>query len=145
MNDVSMETFFAQELPKKDIPIWDRLKNKNASTAPSDALKELEPVIVKAVNSFASGDKMYMTQARMMALKAAPNYDPKKGANFSTYIYGQLMPLQRLSAQRGNLTKISENVSIQRSALRKAMRELTNELGMEPTTEQLADHTGFSI
>jgi DNA-directed RNA polymerase specialized sigma subunit len=79
-----------------------------------------------------------------MALEAAKNYRPDKGTTIETYIYGQLRPLQRLAAQRGNLTRVSENVAQQRSTVMRAIRELTADLGEEPTTEQIADKVGMS-
>ena len=52
--------------------------------------------------------------------------------------------LQRVSAQRGNLTRISENVAQQRAQVQRAIRELSADLGEEPTTDQIADKLGMS-
>lgn len=139
----TIEEFFTVPAADTSIPTWKRLQQGD-SAATSDYLTELQPTIVKAVNIYAQGDKAYSTQARIMALAAAKTYDPSKGTSISTHVMNQLRPLQRLAAQRGNLTKLSENVAQQRSAVSRAIRELTAELGDEPTTAQIADYTGFS-
>ena len=112
--------------------------------AKAELLKELEPTITKAVSAYAGGDPAYKTQARILALEAVNSYDPSKGAALSTHVYGNLRRLQRISAQRGNLTKIPENVSLERLQIQRAMREWVADTGEDPTTEQLATVTGLS-
>lgn len=117
---------------------------KGDKQASAEVLKELEPTITKAVSAYAGGDPAYRTQARILALEAAKSYDPTKGASLSTHVYGNLRRLQRLSAQRGNLTRISENSSLERLQIQRAMREWQADHGEEPTTEELSTVTGLS-
>ena len=138
-----VEKFFATAAIPDDTPAWKRIQDGDMD-ASGKFLQEMDPTITKAVNAYAAGDKIYNTQARIMAIEAAKSYDPKKGASIETYVYGQLRPLQRISAQRGNLTRISENVAQERAVVSKAIRELTADLGEEPTTEQIADRVGMS-
>lgn len=139
----TVESFFATEnIPNKD-PLWLRIQ-RGDSTAAKDYLTKLEPTIIKAINAYAAGDPLYKTQARLYALDAAKTYDPNKGASLETYVYGQLQRLRRTAAQRGNLTRISENVSQERAVVQRAIRELTADLGEDPTTEQIADRVGMS-
>ena len=138
-----VEHLFAEENKINTEEAWRRLQRGDKS-ATADFLKKIEPTVVKAVNAYAAGDPSYKTQARIYAIEAAKNYNPDKGATLDTYVYGQLRRLQRLSAQRGNLTRISENVAQERAVVQRAIRELTADLGEEPTTEQLADRVGMS-
>jgi DNA-directed RNA polymerase specialized sigma subunit len=117
---------------------------KGDKQAAGEILKELDPTIAKAISAYAGGDQAYKTQARLLALEAAKSYDPSKGANLSTHVYGNLRRLQRISAQRGNLTRIPENAALERSQIQRAMREWQADHGVEPTTEDLANVTGLS-
>lgn len=142
--NTTMESFLAQEIPQTAEASWQRIQRGDSSAA-GEFLTEMAPTITKAVNSYAAGDKIFFTKARILALDAAKSYDPSKGANISTHVFNQLKQLQRIAAQRGNLTKVSENVAQQRSVVQRAIRELTAELGDDPTAEQVADKVGMSI
>ncbi len=117
---------------------------KGDKQASAEVLKELDPTIAKAISAYAGGDQSYKTQARILALEAAKTYDPAKGASLSTHVYGNLRRLQRVAAQRGNLTKISENSALERSQIQRAIREWQADNGIEPTTEEIATVTGLS-
>ena len=122
---------------------YDRVRRGEPS-AVSAYLKELQPTMEKAVKSFAGGDTAYMTKARMIALEAVESFDESKGADIKTHVFNHLKRLQRVSAQRGNLTRMPENASLQLNVIKRAIREYEADNGIEPTTEQLADITGFS-
>jgi DNA-directed RNA polymerase specialized sigma subunit len=139
----SVESLIAESAIPNTDPEWLRVQRGDRGAA-VDYLRKMEPTIAKAINAFAAGDASYKTQARIYALDAAKSYDPSKGASIDTHVYGQLRRLQRLSAQRGNLTRVSENVSQERAVIARAIRELTADLGEEPTTEQLAERVGMS-
>ena len=139
-----VEALFAQEIGDKDAPSWQRLQQGDSAAA-SQFLKEVAPSITNAVNSYANGDKIFFTKARILALEAAKTYDPSKGANINTHVFNQLRQLQRIAAQRGNLTRVSENAAQQRSVVQRAIRELTADLGEDPTTEQVANKVGMSL
>lgn len=128
-------------LPKP--PSWERYQQGDESAA-SELLDELDDTINKAVSAYAQGDQQMKTQARILALDAVKTYDPSKGTQLSTYVYGQLQKLRRESAQRANLTKVSENTAIERNIILRQIREYQADNGVEPTTEQLASLTGLS-
>lgn len=118
---------------------------KGDSSASSELLKELQPTIDKAINSFGGADPGLKTRARIMALDAAKSFDASKGTKLSTHVYGTLQKLIRETGRRGNLTHIPENVAILRSRIKEAIDDWKAEYDEEPTVEQLADKTGISI
>lgn len=142
-NTQTVESFFAKEPIPNGVQSWELVAAGEPEGA-SRFLKDVDKTIDKAINAYASGDKSYKTQARLIALDAAKTYNPDLGASIDTHVYNQLKRLQRLSAQRGNLTRISENVAQQRAVVNRAIRELTADLGEDPTTEQIAEKTGMS-
>jgi DNA-directed RNA polymerase specialized sigma subunit len=124
-------------------PAWQRY-NRGDESAASGALKELQPTIDSAIHSFAGDDPSYRTQARILTLNAIKTYDASQKANIKTHVFNHLQRLKRLSAQRGNLTHISEEAATQRLAIERARRAWEIDNGDDPTVEELATVTGIS-
>lgn len=139
----SQRDTYSAEVVDNSTDAYKRLQQGDKSAA-SVVLKELQPTIDKAIQNYASGDSAYKTQAYILALDAAKTYDPERGASLSTHVTNNLKRLQRLSAQRGNLTKVSENASIERQQIQRATREWIADKGTDPTVEDLASVTGLS-
>lgn len=127
-----------------DKPSWQRIQEGDLG-ASSVFLQDMEKTIEKSVNNFAGNDPAYKTQARILAIDAAKTFDPTKGADIKTHVFNSLKRLQRLSAQRGNLTKVPEGVALQRLTIQRAIREYEADHGDTPTTEQIADIVGMPI
>ena len=142
-NVQTVESFFATEEMPSSVKSWELAASGDAE-GKRKFLSDIDKTIDKAINAYAGGNTGLKTQARIIALDAVKDYNPKAGASIDTYIFGQLRRLQRLSAQRGNLTRLSENVAQQRSVVARAIRELTADTGEDPTTEQIANKTGLS-
>lgn len=130
-------------VPQQTTQAWQQYQAGDKAAA-STLLKELQPTIDSAVNRYASGDKAYLTQARILALQAVKTYDPSKKTALSTHVFNNLQRLQRITAQRGNLVKVPENAALQRRVIDKARTAFEMDNGVEPTVEELADITGLS-
>lgn len=128
---------------KPETPYWKQYQEGNRAAA-LPFLTEMDKTMDQAIHQYAGGDMAYKTQARLLALQAAQSFDPTAGANIRTHVYNNLKRLQRISAQRGNLTKIPEQAASQRNAVMKARRDYEIDHGEEPTTEELATMTGIS-
>lgn len=130
-------------IPSSADPAWLRVQKGDAA-ASSEFIQSVTPTIDKCIASFANNDSSYKTQARILALEAAKTYDPEKGSNIDTHVYNHLKRLQRLSAQRSNLTKISENTSLDKLQIARAIREYQADHGTDPSTEDIANIVGMS-
>ena len=128
---------------KPEVPYWKQYQDGNRSAA-LPFLTDMDKTMDQAIYQFAGGDQAYKTQARVLALQAAQTFDPQAGTNIRTHVYNNLKRLQRISAQRGNLTKIPEQAATQRAAVMRARRDYEIDHGEEPTTEELATMTGIS-
>lgn len=84
-------------------------------------------------------------KAYKLARKAAENYNPASGVKFSTYLVNSLQKLYRLSTQYGGSVRVSEAKQFKIQKLNQAEEMLKNELGREPTLQELSDITGFNI
>lgn len=103
-----------------------------------------QPVLNKALTTYAGGDKAYMGRARKLAINAFKTFDPKRGAKLNTHLMIQLQPLRRAYTQRTAGVSVPERVQMDRMRLERAEQELTEQLGREPADTELADYTGLS-
>lgn len=108
-------------------------------------LKLLHPAIEGAVRTHVGApNPLIMGRARQMALEGLRGYDPGRG-RLTSHLYNHLQGLKRVSRQQSSILKVPERVALDRNQLQGAEDELTHELGREPTDDELADHTGFSV
>jgi DNA-directed RNA polymerase specialized sigma subunit len=118
---------------------------KNRSSENMDRLlRAASPTIGKAISSFAGGDKSYSGLAKRLAIDAFKTYDPKRGAKLNTHLFIRLKPLQREYTQRSSIFDVPERVQLERFRLEQAEQSLNDELGREPSDDELSDYLGLS-
>jgi len=83
-------------------------------------------------------------QAKLLALNAFDTYDPAKGT-LRNHLISHLSGLQRQSAKNDQIISIPERIVIDQSNLRNAEKELSDELGRDPTDIELANHSGVPL
>jgi hypothetical protein len=107
-------------------------------------LKTLDPVIDQAVKThLGTSNPLMKARARKMTLGALGTYDPQRG-RLKSHLYSQLQGLKRQHAQQRSILKVPERMMLDRRGLNLAGRELEDELGREPTDQELATRTGIS-
>ena len=128
---------------KPDYDLWKQYQNP---TANGRLLKTIEPVIQTAVKTYAGGapSPTLVSKARLMALQAMPNYDPKQ-AKLKTYLMNHLQGLRRVAARDNQILAVPEQVQLDHYHLHRAETELRDQMGRDPSTAELADHTGISM
>jgi DNA-binding CsgD family transcriptional regulator len=108
-------------------------------------LKSLQPIIDNAVKTYAGDtNPIIRSKAKKIVVDTLPGYDPS-GSKLKTYLFNQLQGLKRFSMQQGQIISVPEQVQLDYSNLSKREKELTEELGREPSTEELADASNLSL
>lgn len=110
-------------------------------------LQSLQPVLDSALRSYGGGAAASPTlrsRAKLLTLNAMQRYDPSR-AKLRTHLLTQLQGLRRVAAQEGQIIGLPERVGLALHQLKTAENELQERLGREPTTAELADHTGLSV
>jgi RNA polymerase sigma factor (sigma-70 family) len=108
--------------------------------------KALNPLIDKAVQTYAVGTPSpnVRNRARVMAIQALEKYDPSR-QKLENYLYYQLQGLRRLSAKDQEIISIPERVRLDAYKLDAIENELKDELGRQPTADELANRSGMSL
>ncbi len=121
---------------------WQKARTPDNNTR---LLKTVQPIVDTALSSYAgsSPSTTMRSRAKLMALKAMETYDPNKG-NVKTHLLSQLQSLRRAAAKENNIISIPEQVGLDFQRLNENENELRDQLGREPTDDELADATGLS-
>lgn len=108
-------------------------------------VQSIQPIVDTAVSSYAgqNASPTIKSRARLMALKALGTYDPQRG-NVKTHLLSQMQGLRRLAAKEQNIISIPEQVGLDFRRLNEAENELRDNLGRDPTDDEIADFTGLS-
>lgn len=108
-------------------------------------LKAMDPTISRAARANAGTvNPLLYGRARAMALQAVKSYDPGRGAKLQSHIFNAMQGLKRYSGQVAAGARVPERVVLDRNAMKAAANDLADELGREPTDDELAERTGFS-
>lgn len=109
-------------------------------------VKSLQPTIdsVLATNG-ATGNPQIAAQARVMVAKAIKTYDPEQGASLATWVTQQLRALSRNIRQTDNVMGVPDKMVLDSYAIYRAEKELEDELGKEPTIQEIADRAHISV
>jgi len=84
-------------------------------------------------------------EAYRIAGKAARSFDPKAGFQFSTHLPNQLKKLSRISTKFGAIARLPEKKQFELTRLNQTEQSLKDELGREPSIEELSTGAGLNI
>lgn len=109
-------------------------------------LQYIKPSIQSALHSYVPGQEAgFRVKATSLALNSLKAYTPSKGASPKTFIFTQLQRLNRLRRQRQNIIHIPQSQVYIRQLVQNKKALLTQDLGRQPSDDQLADATGMSV
>ncbi len=107
-------------------------------------IKSLQPTIDHALNAYApDASPIVKDRARLLAVKAVKGYSPTHGANLQTHVYRQLQELQRIGPKLNDPLPMPERLRRERGMLLKTIDSARNELGREPSDEEVSERIGL--
>lgn len=126
-------------------PVYQQWKTTRTPDMNTKMLATVQPVVDTALMSYAgkTTSPTLKSRARLMALKALDTYDPQKG-NIRTHLLSQMQSLRRMTAKEQNIISLPEQVGLDYQRLGESENELRDQLGRDPTDNELSDHTMLS-
>lgn len=120
----------------------DWLRDKSPENM-SKVLDALSPTINSEVTRYSGPSTLLRSKAKVLAIKAVKSFDPMSGAKLSTWVVTGLKPLSRYGIQQRDI-HVPEVAARQAAAVASATERLKDELGRDPTDDELADEMGIS-
>ena len=139
----------AQEGPKVDKlsegerAYADWLRDKSSENM-SKLLSAYAPTINSEITRYSGPQTLLRSKAKVLTVNAIKTFNPMSGTRLNSWIVTNLKPLSRYSVQQRDI-HVPEVAARQAAAVDRATNELSDELGREPTDEELADELGISV
>jgi DNA-directed RNA polymerase specialized sigma subunit len=145
IQDAFDETWGKKKKPKEWEDAYEKWRQDQSQAELQNVVKRLQPVVDSAINRYV-GQKAPPTvrqRARILTAKAVQSYDPDRGAGLNTHVYNQLRALQRMSPGISDPFAPPERFRRQQTDIKQATDKMFEELGRDPTDEEIADVTGL--
>lgn len=106
-----------------------------------------KPTIDAALRSYAGGmpGNNIRRRAELMAAKAIQSYDPQRGAKLETHLSQQLQGLRNVAATFADPMPKPRRLRRDGAQVHATKQELSDQLGREPSLEELADYGKFDL
>ena len=106
-----------------------------------------QPIVNKVVSQYRTTGVAPATlraEASTQMIKAFKTYNPKLGTQPSTHIWNSLKKVQRTASESLMSGHIPENRALKKATFQITRDNLTDRLGYEPSTSQMADELGWN-
>ena len=126
---------------EQDFALWQRWKKTNDSADLTALLTRLQPLIQREVGKWGSAVPAVALEAkgRELTVEALRTYNPTMGAAIGTHVTSRLRKLSRYVYPYQNVARLPENKQLLFNTFTVASSRLYDDLGREPTTEEMAD------
>ncbi len=130
----------------KDMALWKTWKRTGAPSDLQSLIDQMNPIILREVGRWSSGmsRSLLESEGKRLAVEAFKTYDPNMGTALSTYVASRLPKLSRMVYSNQNAARLSETRAMLFHTYNRAVSELSDEHGREPTHAELADRLVWS-
>lgn len=137
----------AQSRSEQDHALWLKWKKNPSDTNASALLTQVNPLVQRETNKWSGtlARPLLETEGKRLAMGAFETYDPSKGAALGTHVVNSLQKMSRLSYANQNVARLPENKMLMFHTYHLGHSTLQDELGRAPTSDELADHLGWSM
>jgi len=152
-NDTSLKLYLCEIgkvkllTPEQEIELAERIK-KGDKKAREEMIKANLRLVVKIARDYEGIGLPLLdliSEGNIGLMKAVERFDPTKGAKLSTYAAWWIkQAIKRGLANQAKTIRLPVHVLDKLSKINQAARRLHQELGREPTDEELGDELGFT-
>lgn len=105
----------------------------------------LQPVINSEVQRIGGPTSLLRARAKILAANAARTWDPAGASRLQSWAVTQLQPLMRYKTELSGPAHVPEMVGRQAAELARLSREASDELGRDPTDDELSERIGMPV
>lgn len=136
----------ANDYTKEDINLWNKYKAGDES-AKWGLLNRYNGMIGSYASQHSNVLPKPVVEAKLKryAVQAFDTYKPNKNVALSTHVMNYFQKLNRDNYTNQHVVRLPENVAIGYGRYMKALNDLTEQNGKEPTTQELAAKLGWSV
>lgn len=109
----------------------------------SRVVEAMGPTINSEIMRHSGPKAILRSKAKALVVRAVKTYDPSSGTRLQSWVVTNLQPLSRYSIRQRDV-RVPEVASRQAAAVARATDELRDELGRDPTDEEIGDEIGIS-
>lgn len=120
----------------------DWLRDKSPSNM-SRLLDTFAPTINSEIMRYEGPKPLLRSRARVLAIKAIKSFNPMSGAKLQSWVVTNLQPLSRYGQKQRDV-HIPEVALRQAAEVNRVTEELRDDLGRDPTDDEIADEIGIS-
>jgi DNA-directed RNA polymerase specialized sigma subunit len=130
----------------KDIKLFNKWKETGDKKAMGELVNQLAPIIHSEVRKVSGTlpEAALVGEAKKWTIKAIKTYDPDRGVALSTHVMNYLPKIKRMNYQYQNSARLPENLQLQYSQFKGTISNLQEQLGREPTDDEIAKSMGWS-
>lgn len=134
------------ERQQEDLELWNRWKKTKSKNTLKQLMTRMNPLIHREVNKwqYTVPPAALMSKGRLLTVKALESYNPNKGAAIGTYVTSSLRKLSRYAYPMQNVARMPENKQLLFNTFEGAKGRLYDELGREPTIEEMSDELSWN-
>lgn len=111
----------------------------------AEVINSLKPTLVSEASRYPGPRGAVLSHAKLLAVKAVKTYNPASGAKLNTWVTGNLRGLSRFGQELARPAHVPEIAARQAAHLDALRGEMADELGRDPSDEELADRAHISV
>lgn len=141
----------AQVRQVRELSHWHQWNNNGRQPDHLDPLLDAyRPLIQRKAVEYGGGLPMVPKTAleaeiTKQVIGAFQSYNPDRGASLLTHVYNRIPKAKRFVVQHQNLAYIPEGKAYEIGRIQRGSANLQEDLGREPTPEELAGHLGMPV
>ena len=124
---------------------YESWEQDNTPEGNATMLQAIDPIVQKGASMYGGGQSpLTRSRARKLALQSLSNYDRNR-SRLQSHLLNQMQGLRRTSHQQHTVIHVPERVMLDSHKLHRYTQELQDELGREPTDDELSNKVGVSL
>lgn len=132
---------------KKDLELWRTWNSSRTPDSLGNLLKATEGARYRGMQPWQGtiSPVSLNSEALKQSVKAFETFKPEKGNKLTTHLTNYLQKASRLVYEEASMLRVPESRQMKAISFRNAQESLEEELGREPSAEEMSDELGWPV